>query len=126
MNLSTDSSVAELRHELERARKKAQDLQMNTTDPDEWAVLNTLRWELEDLDKDIYLGQFIKNNDKIAKLVGEIEGATAEAEKLVNTLAEMEQAVKEARTQIKSTSKMAGELAGFFDEVEETLDVIKA
>ena len=64
MELNSDSTIAELRNELDRKRRKAIDLQMNTTDPDEWAVLNSLRWELEDLDKDIYLGHFIKNNDK--------------------------------------------------------------
>ena len=126
MNLSTNSSVAELRNELERKRKKAQELQMNTTDPDEWATLNTLRWELEDLDKDIYLGQFIKNNDKLAKLVGEIEDATTEAQKLVKTIGEIEQALTDARAKLKSSSPMLGEITSFLDEVEETMKVMKA
>ncbi len=126
MNLSTNSSVAELRNELERKRKKAQELQMNTTDPDEWTTLNTLRWELEDLDKDIYLGQFIKNNDTLAKLVGEIKGATTEAQKLVKTIDEVEQALKSARAKLKNTSPMLDEITSFLDEVEETMKVMKA
>ena len=36
MILNTNSSVAELRNEIERKRKKANELQMNTTDPEEW------------------------------------------------------------------------------------------
>ena len=101
MELNTNSSIAELRNELDRKRRKAIDLQMNTTDPDEWALLNSLRWELEDLDKDIYLGQFIKNNDKLSKLVGEIENATAEAQKLVETLENFEQALEVTREKIR-------------------------
>jgi len=126
MNLTTNSSVAELRSELERKRKKAQDLQMNTTDPDEWATLNTLRWELEDIDKDIYLGQFIKNNDKLAKLVGEIEEATSESQKLVKTIDMVDQALKDARDKLKSTSPMLDEIKSFLDEVEEMMKVMKA
>ena len=126
MNLSTNSSIAELRNEIERKRKKAQELQMNITDRDEWATLNTLRWELEDLDTDIYLGQFIKNNNKIAKLVGEIEDATTEAQKLIKTIGEIEQALKDARTKLKNTSPMLVEITSFLDEVEETMKVIKA
>lgn len=126
MNLNTNSSVSELRTELERKRKKAQDLQMNTTDPDEWATLNTLRWELEDLDKDIYLGQFIKNNDKLAKLLGEIEASTEASQKLIKTIGEVEQALKDARDKLKSTSPMLAEIKIFLDEVEETMKVIKA
>ena len=126
MNLNTNSSVAELRNELERKRKKAQELQMNTTDPDEWSTLNTLRWELEDLDKDIYLGQFIKNNDTLAKLVGEIKEATTEAKKLVKTIGEVEQALKGARAKLKNTSPMLDEITSFLDEVEKTMKVMKA
>lgn len=126
MNLSTNSSIAELRNEIERKRKKAQELQLNITDRDEWATLNTLRWELEDLDTDIYLGQFIKNNDKIAKLVGVIEDATTEAQKLIKTIGEIEQALKAARTKLKNTSPMLVEITSFLDEVEDTLKVIKA
>ncbi len=126
MNLNTNRTVAELRNELERKRKKAQELQMNTTDPDEWATLNTLRWELEDLDKDIYLGQFIKNNDKLSKLVGEIEETTVESQKLVKTIGEVEQALKDARNKLKSTSPMLDEINIFLNDVEETMKVIKA
>lgn len=126
MDLSTNSSIAELRNEIERKRKKAQELQMNITDRDEWAILNTLRWELEDLDTDIYLDQFIKNNDKIAKLAGEIEAATTEAQKLIKTIGEIEQALKDARIKLKNTSPMFVEITSFFDELEETMKVIKA
>lgn len=126
MNLTTNNSVAELRNELERKRRKAQELQMNTTDPDEWATLNTLRWELEDLDKDIYLGQFIKNNDKLAKLSGEIKEATKESQKLVKTIGEVEQALKDTRDKLKSSSPLIEEINSFLDEVEETIKVMKA
>jgi cell fate (sporulation/competence/biofilm development) regulator YlbF (YheA/YmcA/DUF963 family) len=126
MKLSTNSSVAELRNEIERKRKKAQELQMNTTDPDEWASLNILRWELEDLDKDLYLSQFIKNTDKLAKLVGKIEGATTEAQKLVNIIEDVEQALKSARAKLKSSSPMINEIKGFLDEVDAMMKVMKA
>jgi len=126
MNVSTNSTIAELRNELERKRNKAQELQMNTTDAEEWASLNTLRWELEDLDKDLYLNQFIKNNDKLAKLIGQIEGASTDAQKLVKTIGEVEQAIKDARDKLKSTSPMFDELTNFLDDVDETIKVIKA
>lgn len=126
MNLSANSSVAELRNEIERKRKKAQELQMNTTDTDEWASLNTLRWELEDLDNDLYLSQFIKNTDKLAKLVGEIEGATTEAQKLVNTIEDVEQALIGARAKLKSFSPMIEEIKDFLDEVDAMMKVMKA
>jgi len=126
MNLSTKSNVAELRNELERKRSKAQELQMNTTNAGEWISLNTLRWELEDLDKDLYLSPFIKNNDKIAKLAGVIKDATAEAQKLITTIVEIEQALVRARAKLKSTSPMFDEISSFFDEVEMTIKVIKA
>ena len=125
MNISTKSTVAELRNELERKRRKAQELQMNTTNAGEWASLNTLRWELEDLDKDIYLSQFIKNNDKIAKLVGVIAKTTSEAQKLIVTIKEVEQALINARAKLKSTSPMLDEISSFLDEVELTIKVMK-
>jgi hypothetical protein len=125
MELNSDSSIAELRNELDRKRRKAIDLQMNTTDPDEWAVLNSLRWELEDLDKDIYLGHFIKNNDKLSKLVGEIENATIEAQKLVNTITEIEEVLIEARAKIKTTSPMLDEITIFLNDVEKTMEILK-
>jgi cell fate (sporulation/competence/biofilm development) regulator YlbF (YheA/YmcA/DUF963 family) len=125
MDLNANSTVAELRNELERKRKKAQELQMNSTDPDEWVALNTLRWELEDFDKDIYLSRFIKNNDKLAKLTGEIEDATAESQKLVKSIGEIEQALMDTRAKLNSTSPMLDEIKGFLDEVEETMKVMK-
>ena len=125
MELNTNSSIAELRNELDRKRRKAIDLQMNTTDPDEWALLNSLRWELEDLDKDIYLGQFIKNNDKLSKLVGEIESATIEAQKLVKTISEIEEILIETRAKIKRTSPMLNEITLFIDDVERTMEILK-
>lgn len=126
MSLSKNSTVAELRNELERKRAKARELQMNTTNHREWVSLNTLRWELEDLDRDIYLSQFIKNNDKIAKLIGEIEEATAEAQKLITTIGEVEKALIDTRAKLKSTSTMFDEISSFLDEVEATIKVIKA
>jgi len=126
MNLSKRSTVAELRNELERKRRKAQELQMNTTNAGEWSSLNTLRWELEDLDKDIYLSQFIKNNNKIAKLVGIIEEGTAEAQKLIVTIGQVEQALIGARAKLKSTSPMLDEISSFLDEVQLTIEVMKA
>lgn len=126
MNLTMNSSVAELRNELEGKRKRAIELQMNTTDPDEWATINSLRWELEDLDKDIYLSQFIKNNDKIAKLVGNIEDSTTGAQKLIITIGEIEQALSDARAKVKSTSPMIDEITIFLNDVEKTMKVLKA
>jgi len=125
MKLSENNTVAELRSELDRKRKKALELQMNTSDPEEWSGLNSLRWELEDLDKDLYLAQFIKNSDKLAKLVNQIESAAAEAQKLVKTLAEIEQVLKDARGKLKAASPLLDELSSFLDEVEETLQIIK-
>ncbi len=126
MILNTNSSVAELRNEIERKRKKANELQMNTTDPEEWDSLNTLRWELEDLDKDLYLSQFIKNTDMLAKLVGEIEKATTAAQKLINTIKEVELAITTARDKLKATSPMIAEMKGFLDEVDTMMAVFKA
>ena len=62
MSLDKNSTVAELRTELERKRKRALDLQMNTTDMDEWKNLNAIRWELEDIDNDLYRSRFINRN----------------------------------------------------------------
>ncbi len=99
---------------------------MNTTDPEEWDSLNTLRWELEDLDKDLYLSQFIKNTDMLAKLVGEIEKATTAAQKLINTIKEVELAITTARDKLKATSPMIAEMKGFLDEVDTMMAVFKA
>lgn len=126
MIVSTSSTIAELRSELERKRNQAQELQMNTTDPDEWAGMNTLRWELEDLDKDLYLNQFIKNNDRLEKLIGQIKSASADAQKLVETIAGVEQAVNDARGKLKSTSSMFDEMARFLDDIDRMIKVIKA
>lgn len=126
MNISTNSTIAELRNELERKRSKAQELQLDTTDPDDWAALNTLRWELEDLDKDIYLAQFIKNNEKLSKLTGVIKQATTDAQKIVKTIDNIEQSVKSARKKLKSTSQMFNEITSFMDDIDEMINVLKA
>lgn len=125
MKLNKNSSIAELRTALEGKRRKAKDLQMNITNRDEWAALNTLRWELEDLDKDIYLGQFIKNDDKLTKLIGKIKGATSDAQNLVKTVEKVAQALVDARKKLKSTSSMFDEIKGFLDEVDELINIIK-
>ena len=126
MSLNKNSTVGELRNELECKRRKATELQMNTTNAREWLSLNTLRWDLEDLDKDLYLSQFIKNNDKLAKLIGEIQKATAEAQKLIATIEDVKQSLVSARAKLKNTSPMFDEISSFLDEVELTIKVIKA
>ena len=126
MNINASSTSAELRNELERKRSKAQELQLDTTDPDDWAALNTLRWELEDLDKDIYLAQFIKNNEKLSKLTGVIKQDTTDSKKIVKTIDDIEQSVKNAREKLKSTSQMFNEITSFMDDIDEMINVLKA
>lgn len=125
MSLNLSSSVAELRNEIERKRNKALELQMDTTNPDEWSGLNTIRWELEDLDKDIYLGQFIKNNDALSKLIDKIKDANQDAAKLINTIQNVEDAVKDLRDKIDQASPLISEISGFLVEVEKTMVLIK-
>ena len=126
MRINENSTIAELRNDLERKRRRAHELQLDTTDPDEWADMNTLRWELEDLDKDLYLSQFIKNNDKITKLVGHVQGASEDAQKLVKSIESVEQAIKEARYKLSSMSSTFDEITTLLNDVEETIELIKA
>jgi len=125
MNIDENSSVAELRSELDRKRKRALDLQMDTTDPDEWKHLNAVRWELEDLDTDLYLSRFIKNNDKLEKLIGQIEQAGEGARKIVETLKEIRTAVQTARSALEKASAMFPELDAFYTEIEKMLDTLR-
>jgi uncharacterized phage infection (PIP) family protein YhgE len=126
MSIDKNSSVAELRSELDRKRKRALDLQMSATDPDEWKNLNAIRWELEDLDRDLYLSQFIKNNEKLEKLIGLLEAAGEGAKKIVETLDEIKNAVKLARSTLKTASSIFPELDAFYTEVENMLKMLRA
>ena len=126
MAVNRQSTVAELRNELDGKRRRALELQANTTDEGEWSQLNTIRWELEDLDKDLYLSQFIKNNDKLEKLISEVEASTEQAQKIVQTLEEARRAVQGAREKLKQTSPMFEELNNFLAETEAMLNVIRA
>jgi len=126
MSLTSQSTVAELRSELDTKRRRALDLQAATDDAEEWAVLNTLRWELEDLDRDLYQGQFIRNNDRLERLVAQIESATDDAQRILRTLDEVRAAVSRAREKIRSTSSIFGEMDVFLVETEALLDVIRA
>ena len=126
MSIDKNSSVAELRSELDRKRKRALDLQMSATDPEEWKNLNTIRWELEDLDRDLYLSQFIKNNEKLEKLIGQLAAAGEEAKKIVETLDEIRNAVKMARSTLKTASSIFPELDAFYTEIENMLKILHA
>ncbi len=126
MSVDKNSSVAELRSELDRKRKRALDLQMSATDPDEWKNLNIIRWELEDLDRDLYLSQFIKNNEKLEKLIGQLEAASEGAKKIVETLKEIRNAVEEARSTLKTASSIFPELDAFYTEIEDMLKILHA
>ena len=126
MSVDKNSSVAELRDELDRKRRRAFDLQRSTTDPDELDNLSTIRWELEDLDRDLYLSQFIKNNDKLEKLIGQMEEATEGANKVVETLKEIRNAVVKARSTLKTASSMFPELDAFYTEVEQMLKTLRS
>ena len=95
-------------------------------DPDQWADMNALRWELEDLDKDLYSSQFINNNDKITKLAGHDQGASEDAQKLVKSIESVEQAIKEARYKLSSMSSTFDEITTLLNDVEETIELIKA
>ncbi len=125
MTINENSSVAELRTELDRKRKRALDLQMDTTDPDEWKNLNTVRWELEDLDRDLYLSPFIKNNDTLEKLIGQMAQAGEGAKKIVETLKEIRSAVQTARSALNQASAMFPELDAFYQEIEKMLDTLR-
>ena len=126
MTIDENSSVAELRTELDRKRKRALDLQMETTDPEEWKNLNVVRWELRDLDRDLYLSQFIKNNEQLEKLIGQMEQAVEGAQKIVETLKEIRSAVQTARSALKQASAMFPELDTFYTEIEKMLDTLRA
>lgn len=125
MSLDKNSTVAELRTELERKRKRALDLQMNTTDMDEWKNLNAIRWELEDIDNDLYRSQFIKNNESLARLIDQIDSSVEDARKIVETLNNAKEVLQKARAELKNASAMFGELNNFYQETEELLAVIR-
>jgi len=125
MSLNGNNSVAELRSELDRKRKRALDLQTNTTDPEEWKNLNAIRWELEDIDNDLYRSQFIKNNEKLKKLIGQIKQSGEKARKIIATLNDAKKALKKARSELKSTSAMFGELNNFYTETEALLETLR-
>ncbi|RLJ17469.1 hypothetical protein DJ031_14200 [bacterium endosymbiont of Escarpia laminata] len=125
MSLDKNSTIADLRSELDRKGKRALDLQTNTTDPTEWSNLNAIRWELEDLDNDLYLSQFVKNNDKINKLIGQIAESSKKAKKILVTLDEAQKILSKARTELQQTSAMFDELEGFYNETETLLIVLK-
>ncbi len=125
MSLNKNSSVAELRSELDRKRNRTLDLQTNTKDPDEWNNLNDIRWELEDLDNDLYLSQFIKNNEKLEKLIGEIEQSGEGARKIVATLNDAKKTLMRARDGLKKASAMFGELDNFYKETEALLKTLQ-
>ena len=124
MSIDNNSSVAELRSELDRKRKQALDLQTDTTDPDEWNNLNTIRWDLEDLDRDLYLSQFIKNNDKLEILIGQIEESGEEAKRIAATLETVTETLKKARAELKDTSAMFGELDDFYKKTDELIKTL--
>ena len=126
MILDETSSVAELRSELDRRRKRALDLQMDTTDPEEWKNLNIVRWELEDLDRDLYLSRFINNNDTLEKLIGRIEQAGGEAEKITETLKGIRKAVQGARKALKKASALFPDLDAYYKEIETMLETLRA
>ncbi|RLJ17332.1 hypothetical protein DJ030_14890 [bacterium endosymbiont of Escarpia laminata] len=125
MSLDKNSTITDLRSELDRKGKRALDLQTNTTDPTEWSNLNAIRWELEDLDNDLYLSQFVKNNDKINKLIGQIAESSKKAKKILVTLDEAQKILSKARTELQQTSAMFDELEGFYNETETLLIVLK-
>jgi len=126
MNIDKNSSVAELRSELDRKRRNALDLQMNTTDPGDWNNLNTIRWELEDLDNDLYLSSFIRNNEKLEKLIGQIEEASEGAKKIVETLNSIKNAVQKARSALKTTSAMFTDINTFYKEIEALIEIFRS
>ena len=126
MGVNSASSIAELRGELERKRMRTLELRLQTTDPVESANLNTIRWELEDLDNDLYRSQFIRNNDRIEKLIGQIEDAGEPARQISATLTAARDALQRARAELAEASAMFSELQNFYSETEELLDVIRA
>lgn len=125
VTITQSSNVADLRSELERKRREAVDLQLRTTSPTDWSNLNVIRWQLEDLDKDLYASQFIQNNEKIKKLVGEIAAATLEAQKIIDTIDSAVKAVTTARKALKKTSKIFDDTKRFLSETERLLEVLK-
>jgi len=125
VTITQSSNIADLRSELERKRREAVDLQSRTTSTTDWSNLNVIRWQLEDLDKDLYVSQFIQNNDKIKKLVGEIAAATLEAQKIIDTIDSAVKAVTTARKALKKTSKIFGDTKRFLSETEAMLAALK-
>lgn len=123
--IDQSSNIAALRSELERKRREVVDLQLRTTSPTDWSNLNVIRWQLEDLDNDLYVSQFIKNNDKIKKLVGEIAAATQEAQKIADTIESAVKAVKTARKALKKTSRLFEDTQRFLGETEAMLAALK-
>jgi DNA repair ATPase RecN len=125
MSIDNNSSVAEVRSELDRKRRRALDLQTSSTDPNEWNNLNTIRWDLEDLDTDLYLSQFIKNNDKLEILIGQIQKSGEKAEKIAATLQNVSETLQKARAELKNASAMFGELDCFYKEIDELIKTLR-
>ncbi len=125
MGLGKNNTVAEMRSELDRKRKRALDLQANTTDAEEWQNLNTIRWDLEDLDNDLYRSQFVRNNDKLEVLIGQIKQADKEGTRIISTLNDIKGAVQRARLALQSISSMFDELDTFYKETEALLDTFQ-
>ena len=68
---------------------------------------------------------FIKNNDKLTKLINKIKSSTSGAKKLAKTLKMAKTTVVEARASLKDTSAMFDELEIFYKETELLLDVLQ-
>lgn len=118
MNIDKNSNFSELRSELDRKRRRAVELQTITTDPGEWSNLNTIRWDLEDLDKDLYLSQFTKNNDKLEVLIGKIKETSDKAKRISDTLENVTETLRTARAELKDASALFGELDCFYKEID--------
>jgi hypothetical protein len=123
--ITKSSNIADLRSELERKRREVVDLQLQTMSRTDWSNLNVIRWQLEDLDNDLYVSQFIDNNDKIQKLVGEIAAATLEAQKIADAIDAAVKAVKDARKALKKTSRIFTDTKRFLNETEAILAALK-
>ncbi len=126
MGLNQNSSVAELRTELDFKRRKARELRAATEDADERMMLSDIFWELRDLDIDLYHSQFIKNNERLSVLTGHLENAVAGAEKVIATLENISEVLQSSRGSLNEASVMFGELGTFYSEVEGILESFKS
>ncbi len=125
MTLSKQSTVAELRHKIDRKRIRALELQMDTRDANEWDSLNAVRWELQDLDTDLYQSQYIKNNEKIEKLIGKIQESSEDARQIIETLDRIKKVIKKARKKLKKNSPRFKELSQFLNETKSLTKVFQ-